>query len=182
MPIPKGVIHRDIKPSNIFLVKSTDKIHVQIIDFGLADEIKTSLCRTSQVLIEISGTRPYMAPEQWRGRPQSAPADRYSLAVMAYELLSGHLPFEGSDTEMLRLAVMNDKPEPIPTISESANAGLLKGLAKDTIDWFSSCSKFTAVLNGNWTVVGEAPPLPAKTISFTLPDIFAMSRWGVPDS
>ena len=61
------VIHRDIKPSNIFLVQTARRTEVHVIDFGLADEIKSSLSRISQAQFDTSGTRPYMAPEQWRG-------------------------------------------------------------------------------------------------------------------
>jgi serine/threonine-protein kinase len=58
------VIHRGIKPGNIFLTQSAGKVHVQLIDFGLVDEIRTSLSRVSQMQFDISGTRPYMAPER----------------------------------------------------------------------------------------------------------------------
>ena len=153
----EGVIHRDIKPSNIFLVKSGGKLHVQVIDFGLADEIRTSMIRTSQAQIEISGTRPYMAPEQWRGRPQSAATDQYALAVVAYELLAGELPFKGGDVTMLRLAVMNDMPEPIATLSNSTNDVLRKALAKDAADRFATCRQFIAALNNVWSSVEDAP-------------------------
>ncbi|MCL2304884.1 MAG: serine/threonine protein kinase, partial [Planctomycetaceae bacterium] len=88
------VIHRDIKPQNIMIGK---KEGVQIIDFGLAEEIRTSMTRFSEVEMSTAGTRPYMAPEQWRGRLQDARTDQYALAVTAYELLAGHPPFMGSD-------------------------------------------------------------------------------------
>ena len=153
------VIHRDIKPGNIFLVKEKDKIQVQVIDFGLADEIRSSLVRTSQVQIEISGTRPYMSPEQWRGRAQSAATDQYALAVVAHELLAGRLPFMGNDIGMLRMAVMHDAPEQIETISKSANDVLQKALAKDATNRFPTCRKFISALNATWTSVEqEAPP------------------------
>ena len=169
-----AVIHRDIKPSNIFLVKSGGKLHVQIIDFGLADEIRTSMTRTSQVQIEISGTRPYMSPEQWRGRTQSPATDQYALAVVAYELLAGHVPFKNSDVAMLRLAVMNDMPEPVSTISDTANSVLFKALAKDAADRFPTCRDFIAALGGAWTMVGEETT-EEETFTFTLPNI---PRWG----
>ena len=142
------VIHRDIKPSNIFLVEKPQKTYdVQVIDFGLAAEVRSSLTRVSQHIGNTSGTRSYMAPEQWRGRQQTAETDQYALAVVAYELLAGHLPFEGGDTEMLRLAVLQDKPEPIRSLSEAANAAIQKGLAKDKEDRFSSCREFIKVLS-----------------------------------
>jgi len=141
-----GVIHRDIKPSNIFLLKTSKGIEVQVIDFGLADEIKSSLTRVTQSTLHISGTRPYMAPEQWRGRRQTAATDQYALGVVVYELLTGELPFQGSDTEMLRLAVMQDPPEIIQNIPVAANTAIQKAMAKDAVDRFESCVAFVKAL------------------------------------
>ncbi|MCL2625043.1 MAG: SUMF1/EgtB/PvdO family nonheme iron enzyme, partial [Planctomycetaceae bacterium] len=140
------VIHRDIKPSNIFLVNTGKGVEVQVIDFGLADEIKSSLTRVSQLTFNISGTRPYMAPEQWRGRRQTAATDQYALGVVAYELLAGYLPFDVKDTELLRLAVMQDTPERIKKIPDAANAALQKAMAKDKEDRFESCVAFVKAL------------------------------------
>ena len=137
------IIHRDIKPSNIFLVlreNIADIQDVQVIDFGLAGEIKASLGRVSQAAIDTSGTRLYMAPEQWRGRQQTAATDQYALAVVAYEMLAGHLPFEGGDLELLRMAIMQDKPDSITKIPPAANGVLQKGLAKDMVDRFADCT------------------------------------------
>ena len=169
-----GVIHRDIKPQNIFLTKISGRIHVQVIDFGLADEIRTSLIRTSQTDGEVSGTRPYMSPEQWRGGVQTAATDQYALAVVAYELLSGRLPYKGSDVTMLRLAVMVDEPEPIPTLSETINDVLKKAMAKEPADRFPSCREFIAALSGTWSSVAEGEtPIQEKELSvpFAMPEI-----------
>lgn len=165
------IIHRDIKPSNIFLVldEAGDIRDVQVIDFGLAGEIKATMSRISQAMTDTSGTRPYMAPEQWRGRQQSAATDQYALAVVAYEMLSGHLPFEGGDLELLRMAVMQDKPEPIRTIPPNANAVLQKGLAKDAADRYADCATLINTLASGFGVgqpqaqphaQPQAPPRP----------------------
>ena len=163
----QGVIHRDIKPGNIVLVKVNNKIHVQVIDFGLADDIREGMIRTSQVQIEVSGTRSYMSPEQWRGRTQTEATDQYALAVVAYELLSGKVPFTASDGVALRTAVMEDTPEPVVIISDStnaalqrtANAALHRALAKNAVDRFPNCNEFIAALSGKWTeITEEAPP------------------------
>ena len=161
-----GVIHRDIKPSNIFLTKTTHGYEVQVIDFGLADEIKSNLTRVSQVTFSTGGTRPYMAPEQWRGRLQTAATDQYALAVVAYELLTGHLPFEGNDIEMLRLAVLQDAPGPIRSIPEYVNAAIQKALSKDAIDRFESCSAFAKSLESEFidlSSVEELQPEESKS-------------------
>ena len=140
----RKVIHRDIKPSNIMIGK---KDGVQVIDFGLAEEIRTLLSQASDtVAMSSSGTRPYMAPEQWQGRVQDARTDQYALAVTAYELLAGHVPFSVSDMELLKNCVLNDSPEPIRDLPDHVNAALLKALSKKRDDRFDSCKNFIKAL------------------------------------
>ncbi len=139
----KKVIHRDIKPQNVMIGKTDG---VQIIDFGLAEEIRTSMAKFSEAVMEIAGTRPYMAPEQWRGRLQDARTDQYALAATAYELFAGHPPFQGSDVGILRECVLNDDPEPIPGLPEHVNTALLKALAKKREDRFPDCKSFVKAL------------------------------------
>jgi len=163
----KRIIHRDIKPSNIFIVLDDKKTFrdVQVIDFGLASEIRSSLTRVSQVRFDTSGTRPYMAPEQWRGRKQSAATDQYALAVTAYELLAGHLPFDVGDLGMLRMAVMNDPPVPLQNMPYHVNAALLKALAKDGGERFECCTDFIEALGGaEFAVVKKTQVTPQKRI------------------
>ncbi len=83
--------HRDLKPSNIML---TPHGHAKVMDFGIARAIKDTISRLHTA--EISGTMPYMAPEQELGR-FSARSDIYSLGVTAYQMLTGELPFYGPD-------------------------------------------------------------------------------------
>jgi len=155
------IIHRDIKLSNIFIVldDANGICDVQVIDFGLAGEIKAGMSRVSQMAFDTSGTRSYMAPEQWRGRQQTAATDQYALAVVAYELLAGHLPFEGGDLELLRMAVMQDKPEPIRDIPPNANAVLQKALAKDAVARYADCASFLNALVAAFGLVrrGKTP-------------------------
>ena len=163
----KKIIHRDIKPSNIFIVLDEEKniTDVQVIDFGLASEIRSSLNRVSQMRFDNAGTRPYMAPEQWRGRPQSGQADQYALAVVVYELLSGYLPFDSDDIEMLRLAVLQDMPEAIIGVPDRVNTALLKALAKDAGDRFPSCEVFFQALRT--TKTQESLPTTQRPVSNT---------------
>src|SRR5262245_65076677 len=84
-----GVVHRDIKPGNL-LLDGADRLAVA--DFGIARVAwEDQLTATGQVL----GTAAYISPEQAMGEPATAASDRYSLAVVAYELLTGARPFEG---------------------------------------------------------------------------------------
>ena len=158
------IIHRDIKPSNIFLVLDEEKAiqDVQVIDFGIAAEIRSSLTRRTQILFDISGTRPYMAPEQWEASPQSAATDQYALGVVAYELLSGHLPFMSDDYSILKDAVLNKTPKRIREMPEYVNVALLKALAKDEDGRFGSCREFIAALGGDKPSVPSEREQPGK--------------------
>ena len=139
------IVHRDIKPGNIMINFSEQ---VKVLDFGLAAQIHSSMSRVSVVAPGVSGTGPYMAPEQWRGRLQGASADQYALAVITYEMLAGHLPFENSDPAILREAVLNDIPENIPGVPSKAQAAILRAMSKNPAERFETCSDFVDALAG----------------------------------
>ena len=149
------VIHRDVKPGNVMVdVKGEAKV----LDFGLAAQIRTSMSRVSREAVRTSGTRPYMAPEQWEGQPQDARTDQYALGVTAYELLAGRLPFEGADTEVLRTAVLHGRVRDIEGVPPAPMAALRRALAKDPKDRFGTCGEFVGALTGE-----RAPQLPTTT-------------------
>ncbi len=141
----RKIIHRDVKPSNVML--SADGT-VKVLDFGLAAQIHTSMSRVSRVHYGTSGTGPYMAPEQWRGQRQGARTDQYALAVMAYELLAGELPFENSDAAVLREAVLKEPVGVIAGLEKRVWLALQRALAKEPADRFEDCGTFVAALSG----------------------------------
>ncbi len=139
------IIHRDIKPGNIMINAAGE---IKVLDFGLAAQIHTSMTRVSMAYYGTSGTGPYMAPEQWEGRLQDAKADQYALAVMTYEMLAGHPPFESTDAAVLREAVLKSTVPQLENVPKSAEAAILRAMSKNPAERFENCSDFAAALGG----------------------------------
>jgi predicted Ser/Thr protein kinase len=89
-----GVVHRDLKPENVFLARNGDEEIVKLLDFGIAttDTTFQQPCPAARVLV---GTPFYMSPEQAKGMVVDERSDLWSLAVITYECLTGHVPFPG---------------------------------------------------------------------------------------
>jgi class 3 adenylate cyclase/tRNA A-37 threonylcarbamoyl transferase component Bud32 len=125
----KGVWHRDLKPENIMLQPlDSGQEHVRLIDFGIAG-IAESAFGNSQT--KVAGSAAYMAPEQLAGQPSGA-SDIYALGVIAYEILTGRLPYAAGS--MMHLAseehARPQKPCALrPDLSEAADRALLRALA-----------------------------------------------------
>ena len=103
----EGVVHRDLKPQNI-LIDQADNAYVS--DFGLAKSLERSaaiMTRTGEVL----GTPRYMSPEQVEGKPADHRSDIYSLGLIAYEMVTGDLPFQGDSALQVMYQRVTDKPK-----------------------------------------------------------------------
>ena len=147
------IIHRDIKPANVMIETLPDRsITARVLDFGLAAEIRSSMGRLSLNVTDKSGTRHYMAPEQWSGKKQSKETDQYSLAALFYELILGEVPFasvfDTGDTVLMKNVVENDSPEIPSDLPKPVRLALAKALAKKREDRFASCLEFVEVLSG----------------------------------
>jgi serine/threonine protein kinase len=119
----KGIIHKDIKPQNVMLTNGGD---VKIMDFGIAETVRTSMSRIQNST--SSGTLVYMSPEQIKGKDVGKESDIYSFGAMLYELLSGHPPFYKGD---INYQVLNEKPKPLDSVSDKMNELILKCLEKE---------------------------------------------------
>jgi serine/threonine-protein kinase len=124
-----GVLHGDLKPENILLPdEGDDEVEAKVLDFGVAQAIRTENVETSgrsglestavRHVALIVGTPAYMAPEQLRGQPPDPHTDVFSLGVIAYEMLVGALPFGTGSAAEVALAQMRGVPagqlDPLP--------------------------------------------------------------------
>ena len=117
----RGIVHRDLKPDNVVLVeRAGKKDFVKVLDFGIAkrskEEDKNEQKLTQQGM--VLGTPPYMSPEQFTGQPIDARSDIYSLGVMAYEMLTGKLPFKADTAWEWATQHMTQPPIPIESLAE----------------------------------------------------------------
>jgi serine/threonine protein kinase len=129
----KGIIHRDLKPENVMVQHSSEGEEViKLIDFGIATVKDSQANQNDTGKTKVAGALPYMAPEQLRGEPQAA-SDTWSLGVMAYELLTGLLPFNAETLVHLHdLQRQGANPLPSqlrPDLPPAAEQVLLRALA-----------------------------------------------------
>jgi len=137
-----GVVHRDVKPANLLLDRNND---VHVADFGIASAAgMDSLTMTGTVL----GTAGYLSPEQAQGERATAASDRYSLAVVAFELLSGRRPFESESITAEAAAHVNAQVPSIARMCEELPHELdpvfRRALAKNPGERFESAAEFVA--------------------------------------
>src|SRR3954452_2174652 len=160
-----GIVHRDVKPANLLLDAQG---RLAVGDFGiarLADD--TSMTQAAKVL----GTPAYLSPEQALGLPATPASDRYSLAVLAYELLSGRRPFdaEGAAAQMRQHAEQRP-PRPssaAPELPTAVDAVLMRGLAKDATARPATATQFVDDLER--ALASEPAPAPAVETTLAMP-------------
>src|SRR3954463_15961109 len=166
-----GVVHRDVKPANLLLDRNGN---VHVADFGIASAAgMDSLTMTGTVL----GTAGYLSPEQAQGQQATAASDRYSLAVVAFELLSGRRPFENDSITAEAAAHVHAAVPSIAEICEGLPDELdpvfRRALAKDPSQRFETASEFVAALRAALSdaagatrtlppVVAEPAPAPPR--------------------
>jgi putative two-component system response regulator len=141
----QGILHRDIKPSNILLHRDGTPV---LADFGLAKMAGSTRSLTASGT--VLGTPEYMSPEQGAGDHLGPASDRYSLAVVAYEMLTGRVPFEAETPAAVLLSHINKAVPPtrelVGELSSHVEDALRKALAKNPLDRFDSASQFVSAL------------------------------------
>jgi eukaryotic-like serine/threonine-protein kinase len=120
-----GVVHRDVKPGN--LLRSDDGV-VKLADFGIA-KAGDAVSRITQVG-SVLGTAAYLAPEQAAGEEAGPRADLYSLGVVAYQLLSGRLPYEAQSRTELALKQQREHPPMLDDLDPSIPHGVAQAVAR----------------------------------------------------
>jgi hypothetical protein len=159
-----GIIHRDVKPANVLLEKDDTPV---LADFGLAKLLKSSSVKSMTGV--TTGTPAYMSPEQVTGGQVGPPADRYSLATIAYEMLTGSIPFDGEGLMEVLYAQVHREP-PLPSarnssLSPQVDAVVMRGLAKDPAARWESCTAFVDALAA--ALAGKTEPAVARTLVMT---------------
>jgi serine/threonine protein kinase/tetratricopeptide (TPR) repeat protein len=138
-----GIVHRDLKPANLRL---TSDGRLKILDFGLAQLMphasEVGMTATLTKSEEVTGTLPYMAPEQLRGEPADARTDIWAVGAVLYEMATAHRPFEGKVPTALAGDIIHTAPRPPrgvrPELSAKLEAVILKCLEKETAQRYQS--------------------------------------------
>jgi eukaryotic-like serine/threonine-protein kinase len=118
-----GVVHRDVKPGNLLRAREGE---VKLADFGIAKATEqSSITQVGSVL----GTAAYLAPEQARGEEAGPRADLYALGVVAYQLISGRLPYEATSLTELALKQQREEPPTLDTLVAAVGPELADAVA-----------------------------------------------------
>ena len=147
----QGLVHRDVKPANILLRSDGTPV---LSDFGLA-----GMLGRAPKGVPLWGTPAYLAPECWEEVPVSPAADVYSLAVVAFELLTGTLPFTGATPEAVLAAQRRSRVPSLrqrnPALPAAVQAVMDRGLSPDPARRPAAAGTFVAQLAA---ALGESPP------------------------
>ena len=140
-----GVVHRDIKPQNIMLL---DNGQLRMMDFGIA---RISRAENQLTGGKAMGSVHYISPEQAKGDETDFTSDIYSVGVMMYEMLSGHLPFDADDVVEVAIKQISDKPQSLQELAPNVPHGLVKiterAMAKRPDNRYASAAEMLSALN-----------------------------------
>jgi serine/threonine-protein kinase len=146
------IVHRDLKPENVMICPGPDDREIAVVmDFGLAKENRAdpSMAKLTATGI-ILGTPEFMSPEQIRGRPIDARSDIYALAIVAFEMFTGKLPFSGRSAQEMMIARLRGKPATVkqyrPEFSAPLEAVLMRAMAVEPDQRYATALEFGRAL------------------------------------
>ncbi len=193
----KGIVHRDIKPANIMVHEDGT---AKVTDFGVAKIVSQQMTQAGTIM----GTPSYMSPEQVQGGNISGRADQFSLAVIAYEVLTGEKPFVADYLPTLLFKIVREEPAPPQrlngTLSADVETVMRRALSKNPAERYDTCVDFVNALAVACNACGNWVPLPrgvshnmptagsgdgmsgtlAATVAENLADTIAAPRSGAP--
>jgi len=166
-----GIVHRDLKPSNLFLAKRKDgSVVVKVLDFGISKAQGSSALAASPSSLTSTkamlGSPLYMSPEQLRSsKSVDHRADIWAIGVIAYELTTGHLPFQGDSLGELFANILETDPAPlrsyVPEIAPGLEQVVLRCLQRRPEQRFQSAAELVQALTpfavGQPGIAGSAP-------------------------
>src|SRR5947209_1451169 len=140
----RGVIHRDLKPHNVIL---DEEDRARVTDFGIARAGASDMTLTGSIM----GTAQYLSPEQAQGHAVSAASDLYSIGIVLYELLTGHVPFDGPNAVTIALRQVSEVPPPPSAyngaVTVELDAIVRRALEKDPAARYVDDDSFIAALD-----------------------------------
>ena len=140
----KGIVHRDIKPANIMIARDGT---AKIADFGIA---KINASDQLTMTGNIVGTPHYMSPEQVQGQPVDGRSDQFSLAVIAFEMLTGEKPYSGEHLTTVVYKIVAEEPAAPhrlnPTLGAAIESVLRRSLSKKPEARYPTCQEFAGAL------------------------------------
>ena len=158
----KGIVHRDIKPANIMVHEDGT---AKVTDFGVAKIVSQQMTQAGTIM----GTPSYMSPEQVQGGAISGRADQFSLAVIAYEVLTGEKPFTADYLPTLLFKIVREEPIPPQrlnaTLSADVETVMRRALSKNPANRYDTCLEFVSALASACNASGNWVPLPRGTSS-----------------
>ena len=158
----RGIVHRDVKPDNILIDRATGR--PMVTDFGIARAAEGD-ARLTVTGIAV-GTPAYMSPEQAMGeREIDGRSDLYSLAIVAYQMLVGELPFQASNTPAMLMKHISDTPRPLREVRRDLSpllvAAIERAMAKRPSDRWDDAAAFRDAIAAVEGGVSALPPAPA---------------------
>jgi serine/threonine-protein kinase len=145
-----GIIHRDLKPENVMY--DPESKQVKLLDFGIAAQADTAPEERLTRAGFFVGTLMYVAPEALSGQLVTTSADQYSLATIAYYLLSGCLPYLGKSQRELFTQLLSQPPIPLGSarkgiaVDPGVETVVMRGLSRNPADRYSDVLSFAAAL------------------------------------